>query len=45
MKEQPFLLGTFQRLLKRFLKIRLVCVFTLKESLNIGKGLRGLLIS
>ena len=28
MKEQQVLLGTFQRLLKRFLKICLVCVFT-----------------
>ena len=45
MKEQQFLLGTFQRLLKRFLRIRLVCVITLKESLNRGKELRDLLIS
>ena len=29
MKEQQVLLGTFQGLLKSFLKIRFVCMFTL----------------
>ena len=29
MKEQQLLLGAFQRLLKKFLKIRLICVLML----------------